>query len=121
MLIKNHFQEPAWCNLDWGSIWKTVPQISRLSAMDVKEVFGQEMIKAVLQQENHTVTFYPKADVTVGCPMDFSSFPFDHQTCLFEMEILERDIALNNLGARLENSSAEILGYRMQVKYAAVK
>ena len=109
------------CDLDWGSIWKILPQIDRLSAMDVKEVFGQEMILTVLQQENHTVTFFPKADITVGCPMDFSSFPFDRQTCVFEMEILQRDIALNNLGTRLKNSSAEILGYRMQVKYTAIK
>ena len=88
--------------------------------MDMNEVFGQKMILAVLQQENHTVTFYPKADFTIGCPMDFSSFPFDRQTCAFEMEI-QRDIALSNLGARLKNSSAEILGFRMQVRYGAIK
>ena len=87
--------------------------------MDVKEVFGQQMIKVVLQQENHTVSFFPKADFTIGCTMDFSSFPFDKQICVFEMGLLQRGISLTNLGARLNNSSAEILGYRMQVKYEA--
>ena len=88
--------------------------------MDVKEVLGQKMISSVLQQENHTVTFSPKADITIGCPMDFSSFPFDRQTCMFEMGI-QRGIALNNLGVLLKNSSAEIFGYQMQVKYAVIE
>ena len=87
--------------------------------MDIKEVFGQQIIVTVLNQENHTVTFYPKADITIGCPMDFSSFPFDQQKCTLEMEI-QRDVAFRNRGARLKNSSADILGYRMKVKYASL-
>ena len=73
---------------------------------------------AVLSQENHTVTFYLKADITIGCPMDFSSFPFDQQNCIFEMGT-QSDFALSNLCADLMNSSAEILGYQMKVKYAS--
>ena len=74
---------------------------------------------ARLQQESHTVTFFGRADVTIGCPMDFSYFPFDQQTCVFEMGLLyqEKDISLSNLGAHLKNS--EILDYKIQVKYEA--
>ena len=110
---------PVLCNLDWGSIWKIIPQISRLSELDVKEVFGQQIIVTVLNQENHTVTFYPKADITIGCPMDFSSFPFDQQKCTLEMEI-QRDVVLRNLGVHLKNSSSDILGYQMKVKHASL-
>ena len=87
--------------------------------MDIKEVFGQEIIRTVLNQENHTVTFYPKADITIGCQMDFASFPFDQQKCTLEMEI-QRDVALSNSGAHLKNSSADILGYWMKVRYASL-
>ena len=116
---KLSFKASVLCNLDWGSIWKMIPQISRLSEMDVKEVFGQQIIRAVLNQENHTVTFDPTADITIGCPMDFSYFPFDQQKCTLEMEI-QRDVTLRNRGAHLKNSSADILGYRMEVKYASL-
>ena len=82
-------------------------------------MFGQQMIATVLQQETHTVTFSPKADITIGCTMDFSSFPFDRQTCVLEMGTMQRDISLSSPGAHLMNSSAEILGFKMQVKYVA--
>ena len=87
--------------------------------MDIKEVFGQQIIRAVLIQENHTVTFYPKADITIGCLMDFSFFPFDQQKCTVEMEI-QRDVTLRNSGVHLKNISADILGYWRKVKYASL-
>ena len=108
-------QAPPQCDLFWGSIWKMIPEFDRLSELDVKEVFGQKIIQTDLIQENSTVTFSPKADITIGCPIDLAPFPFDKQECKLEMQI-QKGIAFRTIRSSLRNSSRDTLGYLFKVK-----
>ena len=108
-------QAPPQCDLFWGSIWKMIPEFDRLSELDVKEVFGQKIIHTDLIQENSTVTFSPKADYTIGCPMDLGPFPFDKQECKLEMQI-QKGVTFRTIRSSLRNSSRDTLGYLFKVK-----
>ena len=82
--------------------------------VEFRELFGLPMVRTVLSHDNHTVTFSPTADVTIGCKMDLSSFPFDQQHCQVRMQ-RPGSVALRNLGVFLRDSLADFKGYRMKV------
>ena len=110
-----HFQAPASCELDFGTIWKIGPKQEEIFEMEFREVLGMPIVAVGLSQETHTVTFSPMADVTIGCKMDLSSFPFDQQHCTAISMQIPRGITLRNLGAFLRDSLADFKGYRMKV------
>ena len=110
-----YFQAPGPCELDFGTIWKISPIIEEIFKMEFREVLGMPMVAVGLSQENHTVTFSPMADVTIGCKMDLSSFPFDQQHCQGIRMQIPRGINLRHLGAFLRDSLADFKGYRMKV------
>ena len=110
-----YFQAPVSCELDFGSIWKFGQDLEIEQGFDVefRELFGLPMVRTVLSHDNHTVTFSPMIDVTIGCKMDLSPFPFDQQHCQVRVQI-PRGIILSNLGVFLRDSLADFKGYRMK-------
>ena len=110
----NYFQAPGSCELDFGTIWKISPKKEEIFEMEFREFLGMPIVVVGLSQETHTVTFSPMANVTIGCKMDLSSFPFDQQHCQVRMQI-QRGISLRNLGVFLRDSLADFKGYRMKV------
>ena len=55
-------------------------------------------------EERFNVNSKSLSDITLSCPMDFAKFPFDHQTCFFEMildEILDANLTLRTQNAAL--------------------
>ena len=108
------FQAPGSCELDFGTIWKIKPKNEEIFEMEFREILGLPIVGVGLSQETHIVTFSPKADVTIGCKMDLSSFPFDQQHCQVRIQI-QRGIALRNLGVFTKDSLADFKGYRMKV------
>lgn len=73
-------------------------------------------------EERFNVNTKSLSDITLSCPMDFAKFPFDDQTCFFEMildEILDanltlrtRDAALHMFGERFKPSE-QSYGYKV--------
>ena len=111
----NYFQAPRSCELDFGTIWKIKPKNEEIFEMEFRELLGLPIVGVGLSQETNTVTFSPMADVTIGCKMDLSSFPFDQQHCTAISMQIPRGITLRNLGAFLRDSLADFKGYRMKV------
>ena len=109
-----YFQAPASCELNFGTIWKIRPKVEEMFEMEFREFLGMPRVGVGLSQENHTVTFSPIADATIGCKMDLSSFPFDQQHCQVRIQI-QRGIAMRNLGVFIKDSLADFKGYRMKV------
>ena len=109
-----YFQAPGSCELDFGTIWKIVPEIEQGIDVELREVLGLPRVRTVLSHDNHNVTFSIMADVTIECKMDLSPFPFDQQHCQVRMQI-QRGINLRNLGVFLRDSLADFKGYRMKV------
>ena len=67
-----------------------------------------------LYESNNTVVWKAKFDITVSCPMSFTSFPFDKQTCSLQMRLHEI-MTPRLLHFDLKDSLKDTLGYNVQV------
>ena len=109
----NLFQVSS-CPLDWGLVWKPRPHPTGASKIDLKEVFGQNDMTMTLYERNSTVVWKSKFDITVSCPMRFTSFPFDKQRCNLEIRLPEI-MTPRLLRFSLKDSLKDTLGYNVQV------
>ena len=107
-------QAPPSCPLFWGSIWKPVPIPSVASNIDVKEVFGQKVVRTTLYENNKTVVWKSSFDITVSCSMSFTAFPFDKQRCNLEMR-LSGYITPKLVGFNFRGTLNDTLGYTLKV------
>ena len=67
-----------------------------------------------LYERNNTVVWKSNFDITVSCPMSFTSFPFDKQTCSLQMRLPEI-MTPRLLHFDLKDSLKDTLGYNVQV------
>ena len=102
------------CSLSRSEMWTPIEAMDMdVSAIDVKEVFGEKQVKAILFNNNNTVMFWSTVTMTLKCPMDFTPFPFDTQKCILEMR-LPGDVT-PKLDLDVSDSLKDTLGYKMQV------
>ena len=78
-------------------VWRPQFQIEGLSKMEVKEVFEKKSWTTELRQKDRYVTDSITFDITLGCPMSFTSFPFDQQICNLEVVSAVPKMKLENL------------------------
>ena len=79
--------------------------------MDVKEVMGRKAVQQTFFQSNKTLVVRAGASITLRCPMSFTSFPFDKQTCSLDLSLpgmTPKLLALNL-------TDTDTLGYNLQV------
>ena len=55
--------------------------------MDFKEVLGRKERTITFLQNNNTVTVLAAVTITLSCPMSFTYFPFDKQSCSLELRL----------------------------------
>ena len=93
-------------------MWGPVPRPDRVTTMDYKEVLGNQLsFPPTLFQNNNTVIVWAVVSITLGCPMSFTSFPFDKQSCNLELRLpgmTPKLLALNL-------TDTDTLGYNLQV------
>ena len=92
-------------------MWDPEPRPNRVTTMDVKEALGKEDAQTTFFQNNKTVVSRAGVSITLSCPMSFTSFPFDKQTCKLELRLpgmTPKLLALNL-------TDTDTLGYNLQV------
>ena len=74
-------------------IWKPLPFTYRLK----NKKDGALQILELSRNAPTNVITKTTSDVTLSCPMDFAKFPFDQQSCIFEMildEVLNGNLTI---------------------------
>ena len=74
-------------------IWKPLPLTYRLKNKED----GAVQILELSRDATNNVVSKTTSDITLGCPMDFAKFPFDQQSCKFEMildEVLNGNLTI---------------------------
>ena len=93
------------------SIWKPDPRPYRVTTMDLKEVMGRKDVQRTFFQSNKTMVVRGGVSITLSCPMSFTSFPFDKQSCSLELRLPGMTPKL--LAVNLTDT--DTLGYNLQV------
>ena len=74
-------------------IWKPIPLTYRLK----NQKDGALQLLELSRNATKNVIAKTTSDITLSCPMDFSKFPFDQQSCKFEMildEVLNGNLTI---------------------------
>ena len=105
------------CPLYYGSkVWRPQFQIEGLSKMEVKEVFEKKSWTTELRQKDRYVTDSITFDITMGCPMTFTTFPFDQQKCDLEVVSTVPKMKLENRKVDIRDMSTEVQDFHIQVQ-----
>ena len=112
----NQLQVPK-CPLYYGSmVWRPQFQVEGLSKMEVKEVFDQKSWTTELRHKDRYVTDSITFDITLGCPMSFTRFPFDQQICNLEVVTAVPKMRLENRKVDIKDMSTEVQDFHIQVQ-----
>ena len=77
--------------------------------MNQKKIFGKPSVLFGIEdmEVSRAWYYYSEVDVTFRCSMDFATFPFDEQLCLFKMTSYEslpiEEFLLTNIGVYLSD------------------
>ena len=80
--------------------------------MDLKEVMGRKDVQRTFFQSNKTMVVRGGVSITLSCPMSFTSFPFDKQSC--NLEFISPGMTPKLLAVNLKDTD-DTLGYNLQV------
>jgi len=78
------------CRLAKEQMWTPTLRIRALSEAHVEKVLGSEDNILILHNTTQTIQQVFVLDVTITCSMKFKAFPFDSQSCPFEVLDIER-------------------------------
>ena len=103
-----------WLNEN-SRVWTPFPIIQRMASLNLKNTLGREMATLQIRKKgtDHVIKLKSQFDVTFGCPMRFSQFPFDEHVCAFNMEMT--DVTLNLEKAYLRNKRPSEQNYKFTV------
>ena len=90
------------------SIWKPSAYIHNLSKMQIKKAYENQEVLNIIKSSpsQQTIMFYTEIEITLACPMTFMQFPFDEQTCDFNL----MDMGLNSVQNMKFNTKVVGLG-----------
>ena len=97
-------------------VWRPQFQIEGLSKMEVKEVFEKKSWTTELRHKDRYVTDSITFDITLGCPMSFTRFPFDQQICNLEVVSAVSKMKLENQKVDIKDTSTKVQDFHIQVQ-----
>ena len=110
------FVQAPKCPLYYGSmLWRPQFQIEGLSKMEVKEVFEKKSWTTELRHKDRYVRDSITFDITLGCPMSFTTFPFDQQICNLEVVSTVPKMKLENQKVGIKDASRGVQDFQIQV------
>ena len=87
---------------DLAGVWRPLPFINRLKSFKNDPLFGHGILELdsekIILKEPVNVLFKSISNIYLRCPMYFAKFPFDDQSCIFEMvldEVLHVNMTLH--------------------------
>ena len=91
--------------------------IQRVDSLKIKNTIGREMASLKIQKNgtDHVIRLQSNFDVTFGCPLGFSQFPFDEHVCDFNVEM--PDVTINLKDVYLRNPRPSEKDYNFTVRF----